>query len=424
MAFLPHPQLPVRATRSPYTSIPTHVDERSALAVSRRRRVFGLLRGSSNSKIASAVRIETVCSASKRDEMRRAILLQIQQRNEVIRKSNAKRERKFKEELISLRAPKQSNLQQPTPEQPTPEQPTLEQPTLKQPTPEQSTPEHLAPDYPAYEPPAPETPAVSHGEGLDPSHELLPVPERELLSPSEQLELLSQGPKYEEILQAPKLDELTPAPKYEELTQAPKYEEITQAPKHEELVAGLKSKETATRPETTPTTDTLKSRNGGIDELYTSPSTRPGEESQSETVLEKAFQKMSKTVETVVEETKDGIDDVLENLTESKTEAIIEDKEEVDTPSKTKVQEKPSDSKAPSIGKAILDAIVEGVPSKLKPKDVPQTSDKRELIFLVDSGKVKNLTVSKLRRLLSANSLKTSGRKAELIARLTSFAKQ
>ena len=83
--------------------------------------------------------------------------------------------------------------------------------------------------------------------------------------------------------------------------------------------------------------------------------------------------------------------------------------------------EKQDDSPPKSIGEAILDAIVDGVPSP-QTEEVPQV-DKSDLIELVDTGKIKNLTVTKLRRLLSANNLKTSGRKSELIARLTSFAK-
>lgn len=91
-----------------------------------------------------------------------------------------------------------------------------------------------------------------------------------------------------------------------------------------------------------------------------------------------------------------------------------------------------------SIGDAIINAIVEGVrpivgeradaaaeaaadkvpagEANGKPRPGP------ELKGLVTSGDVKKLTVTKLRRLLSDNKLKTSGRKAELIARLTSFA--
>lgn len=67
--------------------------------------------------------------------------------------------------------------------------------------------------------------------------------------------------------------------------------------------------------------------------------------------------------------------------------------------------------------------------------DVPDRSGKTEtadkalktpsedLVQLVETGNVKSLTVTKLRRLLTAHDLKTNGRKAELIARLVSFVK-
>lgn len=82
--------------------------------------------------------------------------------------------------------------------------------------------------------------------------------------------------------------------------------------------------------------------------------------------------------------------------------------------SDTKGQKKP-------LSRILLDAITEGVPCR--EDEEKEESDKSQIVELVDSGKVKNLTVSKLKRLLSAHNLKTSGRKSELIARLTSFAR-
>lgn len=85
---------------------------------------------------------------------------------------------------------------------------------------------------------------------------------------------------------------------------------------------------------------------------------------------------------------------------------------------------------AATLGGALLDAIVEGVPATPPAAEKEKVSEKKkteldmaDLQELVKSGKIKNLTVTKLRRLLSASRLKQNGRKAELIARLTSFAK-
>lgn len=78
------------------------------------------------------------------------------------------------------------------------------------------------------------------------------------------------------------------------------------------------------------------------------------------------------------------------------------------------------------LGQALLEVITEGVPSVDKGEESvnEDTSDKSQIISLVDTGKIKKLTVSKLKRLLSAHNLKTSGRKSELVARLTSFVKK
>lgn len=136
------------------------------------------------------------------------------------------------------------------------------------------------------------------------------------------------------------------------------------------------------------------------------------------------------------------------------TETVASESTQVQERKRTKKRKSAAQESAPSqttLGGALLDAIVEGVDtskplvstsSASEPKDtkvveattntpIPEskkTVEKTkvvdaEITYLVDSGKVKNLTVTKLRRLLSASGLKTSGRKSELIARLTSFAK-
>jgi SAP domain len=66
---------------------------------------------------------------------------------------------------------------------------------------------------------------------------------------------------------------------------------------------------------------------------------------------------------------------------------------------------------------AAVEDIV-GVAVDAARREVPE-----DLVELVDTGSLKKLTVTKLRRLLSTYNLKTTGRKAELIARLTSFVK-
>lgn len=99
-----------------------------------------------------------------------------------------------------------------------------------------------------------------------------------------------------------------------------------------------------------------------------------------------------------------------------------------------------SKSTLKSFGVGLLDAIVEGVKpmtDAVQPTFTAQVSEAlsvegktgkkadklipQDLLELVTNGKVKDLTVTKLRRLLSSVGLKTSGRKSELIARLTSY---
>lgn len=104
----------------------------------------------------------------------------------------------------------------------------------------------------------------------------------------------------------------------------------------------------------------------------------------------------------------------------------------VETPAE---EEASAEGEVKPLGQALLEVITEGVPNRPgdeeKEEPAPTSAsaapaeiiDKSQIIYLVDTGKVKNLTVMKLRRLLSAHNLKTSGRKSELIARLTSFAR-
>lgn len=181
-------------------------------------------------------------------------------------------------------------------------------------------------------------------------------------------------------------------------------------------------------------------------DLYSPPSPRK-EEVSSASSADKSSSGNPGIVETAVKTMKEVVDKVassVESITEKEEsvketglEPVLADaalsavkgvKDTVNKVSSTveKVvkpeSEKQNDSHPRSIGETILDAIVEGVPSPQK-EEASQVVDKSDLIELVDSGKVKNLTVTKLRRLLSANNLKTSGRKSELIARLTSYAK-
>ncbi|KAI0561293.1 hypothetical protein FGB62_87g045 [Gracilaria domingensis] len=368
MAFLTHPPLPARGTRSlsPSIAIPTRFDDRAALVVSRRRRVYGVLSVSSASPAGSTARIETICSVSKRDEVRRALLGQIQQRNEELKQSNKNCDMAFKAELDSLSTPL----------------------------------------------PAPEPPVEPKSVKLDPTHELPSAPEPELLPAPEQRELLTQAPQREKLVGAPEPTETTKEPDLGKLTNS----ERTLPLFHWSPYIPIDSA-TKTCFQHGFIADTKMSQSTGVEELYSPPRSEPKEEP----LLERAFQTISRTVETIVEETRDNIDDVIESLTESKKDPIPKDLKEEKTPAQ-EPEEPQSEPKERSIGKVLLDAIVEGVPSKPKEENDPAV-DKSDLIFLVDSGKIKNLTVSKLRRLLSTNNLKTSGRKAELIARLTSFAK-
>lgn len=149
------------------------------------------------------------------------------------------------------------------------------------------------------------------------------------------------------------------------------------------------------------------------------PAQQQEEEEHKETFWERAEHALHDAVdavEDVVEDVVDAVEDVVEDV----VDAVEEVKDEVMTDKKP-------------LGQALLEVITEGVPSKSEQEeeeDSDETSgqlaepvDKSQLIYLVDTGKLKNLTVSKLKRLLSAHNLKTSGRKSELIARLISFAK-
>lgn len=116
--------------------------------------------------------------------------------------------------------------------------------------------------------------------------------------------------------------------------------------------------------------------------------------------------------------------DITEELKKESPEIFDSQEDNTETVAQEPETSKTLDAKK-TLGEKILDAIVEGVPT---PKDGTSPAEdvvmgKTEVLELVESGKIKNLTVTKLRRLLSSNSLKTSGRKSELIARLTSFAK-
>lgn len=134
---------------------------------------------------------------------------------------------------------------------------------------------------------------------------------------------------------------------------------------------------------------------------------KPSEESENSTDAD------AKLADQMVNQVMENVRDFADGISQEEADKILATSE-----SPGGVKDAREDSK--NIGEKLLDAIVEGV-------DTPGTEetppiDKSELIDLVDTGKIKNLTVTKLRRLLSANGLKTSGRKSELIARLTSFA--
>lgn len=120
----------------------------------------------------------------------------------------------------------------------------------------------------------------------------------------------------------------------------------------------------------------------------------------------------AKLADQMVSQVMENVGDFTDGISQEEADKILATSE---SPRGVKARE---DSK--NIGEKLLDAIVEGVDTPGVDETPPV--DKSELIELVNTGKIKNLTVTKLRRLLSGNGLKTSGRKSELIARLTSFA--
>lgn len=115
--------------------------------------------------------------------------------------------------------------------------------------------------------------------------------------------------------------------------------------------------------------------------------------------------------EDIVEDTKKGAEDVVEDVKEIAEDVVQGMANEQAVKEGAEVEK--------SIAEKLLEAIVEGVET---PEPAAPEVDKTDVIELVDTGKIKKLTVTKLKRLLSASGLKTSGRKAELIARLTSYA--
>lgn len=124
-----------------------------------------------------------------------------------------------------------------------------------------------------------------------------------------------------------------------------------------------------------------------------------------------------------LEDAKEGAEDIVEDIVNC-AEDLAEDIKEVpeDTIAKSMPNERAVKENADvekSLAEKLLEAIVEGVEA---PEPAAPVVDKTDLLGLVESGKIKKLTVTKLKRLLSANGLKTSGRKSELIARLTSYA--
>lgn len=195
--------------------------------------------------------------------------------------------------------------------------------------------------------------------------------------------------------------------------------------------------DTATAPTEPPPVDgTPAAAAVSVSDLYGPP---PSKEEEKEESSPWRFQNFVEGVREAVEDVREAVEDAVEDVRDA-VEDVVEDVIDVfdgddeeaekqnkapetapkSEPEATQVAEE--DKQDRSIGEVIIDAIVEGVDAPEGESGQPST-DKSDLIELVDSGKVKNLTVTKLRRLLTQNGLKTSGRKAELIARLTSFAK-
>lgn len=317
-----------------------------------------------------------VCAAGNRADIRRELLKRMEQRNEALKQSNQKCATAFQQELESLRKT-----------------------ALPKPQPISSKKVSVAPFKP-----------------LDPTHELPAYEEPDLLPEAERRELL-----------APTKPPAEPGERKKE-TEADIPSPVSDLYAASGQVSDSKQRtrsnvsELYEPPSPSPSVKT-QVRNG-VSELYAPPAEKP-----NGSVFDKAVSRISETVETLYDEARDTIGEVVESfapkekkvLEDSTPEVVSENASEV--ASGTSSTEAIDERKSRSFGKAILDAIVEGVPSPPAEEATPPV-DKSDLINLVDTGKIKNLTVTKLRRLLAANKLKTSGRKAELIARLTSYAKQ
>lgn len=86
-----------------------------------------------------------------------------------------------------------------------------------------------------------------------------------------------------------------------------------------------------------------------------------------------------------------------------------------------------------AVGERMIGAVVNALKHSPTPSETNQTvlSNKsstrkkptEDLVSLVETGKIKALTVTKLRRLLRSYDLKTTGKKSELVARLVSLVK-
>eukprot|EP00177_Eucheuma_denticulatum_P006052 GFKZ01011036.1.p1 GENE.GFKZ01011036.1~~GFKZ01011036.1.p1 ORF type:complete len:461 (-),score=98.83 GFKZ01011036.1:2632-4014(-) len=145
--------------------------------------------------------------------------------------------------------------------------------------------------------------------------------------------------------------------------------------------------------------------------------------------VEEAVDKAEETVEDLVEGAVDKVKETAEELVQAAEDIVEPTVDSVNRDGEDEKEEKANDvaneHDRKTLGEKILNAIVDGVEHPEQPVTPADEDpvDKAYVVDLVASGKIKSLTVTKLRRLLSANSLKTSGRKSELIARLTSFAK-
>lgn len=458
MAFLPQPILPTRRAQAPErrVRIPSMAIQPGAISVSRRRRLFDLASAAAPTWTAPSPAAHTISQGvvgvdmhlnshsvtqQHRSSVQLKLLERLEARENLIREDSKRKQNAWATEIEVIRKSQQPASAPPAAVQsasvapvrpaltPTPPSAFQQVGFTPPPAPISYTPDTVSPPAPAPAADVETTPSVASKVASPPTPVAVPA---ETAPANVKTEISSPA------VAVPEVDSPLPATSDRPV-------EVRFVPElYSPPVSQSETKSSAPAP------------NGSVAELYSPP--RPKSESavamesvaelysppsapaeKSSGLLDDVIQAVVHAAEEVIETAQDLFEDIVESTNVNVKAAEVPESDEKDgntvqvdeepvVPEPVKVESvadepaaaKPEQEDAVSIGDVILDAIVDGVETTPVEK---APVDKSDVIQLVDSGKVKNLTVTKLRRLLSSNGLKTSGRKSELIARLTSFAK-